>query len=201
MIFATFNYNTKEYIYLFKEGKIVYGYYVNGEIYTDLTMEERNLMDKTYSKFMISTNKENHRKCGVINYNGKKYQIFYDKVSKRKFFFEIEEKGYTMPNPETYLYLDSYFNPEYVCEITDEQSNLEAQIQKLNKENYERKYPSIQLSVLTGTLSLILMTTGLGMMQKETHELKYQKTLQIEVENAEEIKSIEDLEEAFYNFL
>lgn len=199
MVFATFNQNNKEYVYIFQEGKIVYGYRVNGKIYIDLTMEEKNLMNRIYNKFMISTNKENHRKCGTINHNGKKYQIFYDKVSKRKFFFEIGENGYNIPDSDTYLYLDSYFNPEYVCEEGESgNSELEENNQNANKENYERKRNSIQLRVAMGMLSLILTITGLGLerIQQEMHKLKYQKMLQIEVENAEETKSIEDLEKA-----
>lgn len=60
---------------------------------------------------MISKSKTNHKKCGTINHNNKKFQIMYDKIAGNKFFYEITDNTLKIPAYEDYLYLDSMLNP------------------------------------------------------------------------------------------
>ena len=54
MVFATFEVENKEYRYTFINGKICYSYQKHGKICTNLTMEEREMMDNALAKIIIS---------------------------------------------------------------------------------------------------------------------------------------------------
>ena len=91
MLLASFHYKDKEYQYRIQDNNVVYGYVKDDQFFTDLNSEEIELMNLMYSGFMISKNKDNHKKCGILFYNKKRFQVFYDKISKRKFCYEMQE--------------------------------------------------------------------------------------------------------------
>lgn len=197
MLFASFIKDNKEYVYLFQDNQIVYGYRNNDKICTDLTDEEKKVMDKICNKYIISMKRENHRKCGILNYNDKKYQIFYDKISKRKFFFVIGEKGYQAPSYQDFLYLDSYYNPKCVCEQQEETQDLEYQIQNLTRRNKKLNRNILFLDALTICCLLVTCYSTINY-----HMYKQGKVIEVNMDAfnlKEEVRTMEDLKEAIYN--
>lgn len=111
MLLASFHYKDKEYQYRIVDDNIVYGYVKDDQFLTDLNSEEIELMNLIYSRFMISKNKENHKKCGILFYNKKRFQVFYDKISKRKFCYEIQGNSLVKPTFEDFCSLEELLNP------------------------------------------------------------------------------------------
>jgi hypothetical protein len=114
MILASFQNKKKEYVYTLKNNKIEYGYKTKEGISNNLTINEINLMNQLYTKFTISKEEKNHKKCGIVQYHNKTFQIMYDIISQRKFFYEINGNTYQTPTLEDFLYLDNKLNPEYL---------------------------------------------------------------------------------------
>lgn len=116
MLLASFNKNNKEYVVYLIDNKLVYGYMDNNKMNTDLSNEERNFIDVILSNIIISKDEKNHKKCGILKYNNKDFQVMYDKVSKRKFWYEIKDGKFNIPSFEDFNYLASKFDVEVAYE-------------------------------------------------------------------------------------
>lgn len=121
-IVANFNYNNREYVYLLEGNKIVCGYKTNLGIDKNLTKDEKEMIKYVLSKIIISNDKNNHYKCGNFIHNGKRFQIMYDEISKRKFFYQIIDNNYALPSVEDNLYLFKMFNSS-ILYIKDNNNN------------------------------------------------------------------------------
>jgi len=119
-VIANFEYDGKMFVYYidsftqYEEIKLLYGYYNLSDLdmfikpVTDI--DEISMMNYLSHELFISNDKNNHVKIGTIKYNKKIFQIMYDKVTGFKFFYEIIDNEYCIPNYSDLLYLVNEFN-------------------------------------------------------------------------------------------
>lgn len=132
MMLAKFNYNNKDYVYILNNENIEYGFIENDNVNKNIMSEEKEMMDCIFSKITISNNNENHFKCGIVIYNNKKFQVMFDKISERKFFYEVKNSNYFIPNDEDNYYLNDIYNPVVMYNGTDRATNIKKMIVKFN---------------------------------------------------------------------
>lgn len=132
MVVANFKYNDKEYVYVLNNNQVEYGYIENDVINNNLTEQEKQMMDYIFSKITISNDSKNHIKCGITIYNNKQFQIMYDTISERKFFYEIKNNKYCIPNDDDNLYLINRFNPIILYKDNNKIEHLKTLAIKIN---------------------------------------------------------------------
>lgn len=97
-ILARFENNDIEYVYYMDETyNIFFGVYDNG-IIRNVNDKEKEYMENLLPYITISPNELNHIKIGEITYHSKRYSIYFDKISKFKYFKEIISNYETVPH-------------------------------------------------------------------------------------------------------
>lgn len=113
IIVAQFNYKDKDYVFYIKNNKINFGYIDNNVIKNDLTDSEKAMMTEALPK-IIPNKSSNIYKVGETKYNKKVFQIFLDKVSGIKLFYQIRNNEYLFPDYEDLVYLNCKFNHQMI---------------------------------------------------------------------------------------
>lgn len=169
-VIATFEHNNKTYLFYTyddirkRDINVLYGYYDFDKNIKPVDDNEISLMNKVSNDIFISKDTSNHVKLNSVIYNGKIFQIMYDKISGLKFFYELKDGIYHIPCDEDLIYLANTYNKVTynlkLFEIVDEEEK--------KNEPFLKKY-----SWIGGTLFLctIAVTTILAMPKIHT---KYQ---------------------------
>lgn len=131
MVFATFTIGKKEYRYSLLDDKVYYSYEKNGRVYTNFTDKEIEMMDYILTKITISKNPIYHVNCGSLAYHDKKFQMFYDKISERKFVYEVVGNKYIDPLPKDNAYLTNQLNPMVLASKKEGSNLIEISEQKM----------------------------------------------------------------------
>lgn len=184
-VIATFEHNNKTYLFYTyddieqKDINVLYGYYDSSKNIKPINDNDISLMNKISSDIFISKDKSNHVKLNSIIYNGKVFQVMYDKISGLKFFYELKDGIYSIPCDDDLIYLANTYN-----KVT---YNLK--LFEMVDENEKANMPFLKkYSWVGGTLFLctIAITTILAMPKIHT---KYQiVTQKIEYNNDEYLK-------------
>jgi len=172
MIYADFWLNNKKYIFFIEDNNLKYGYLDDGNIQTTLTKEEIELMDKIIPYITISTDSNSHVALNLINYNNKKFQIIYDRISDLKYFYEIKDNKYHLPEIEDTKYLWRIYN-----------ANNYVFYNESSKEELERKTVKTIKTLFYGAVVIITVQLAtLGIMQFNIHQKQKElETLQEQI--------------------
>lgn len=166
MEIANFQYKEKYYMIVLEHNKIKYGYQDNGLFNTNLTKEEINMMDYIMTKIVVQNNTNKHHKYGKTIHNKKLFQIMYDEISEKKFFFEIIDNKYKSPQLEDSIYLYKKFN-SYKFYIVEKQSNEGKKRQTKNKKTVK------QCVKVYGTFIIIYVSIGFALLSYMKPIFKY----------------------------
>lgn len=193
MEIANFEYKEKEYVFILENNQIKYGYKENGELHTDFTKEEDDMMKYVMSKIFISSDKKNHHKCGKFIHDRKMFQIMYDEISEKKFFYEIVDNEYKFPTLNDNIYLYKIFN---LC-VQYLEKNIDTEVIKKHEPN-ERKKKIKQYVQFFGThITVFILSTVITAaftMSKNNKIINNPTEYNMVNESYEEELTIDDLE-------
>lgn len=113
-IIIKFNYQDSELVVFIENNQIKFGYQKDGEISTNLTKKQQEIIAKVYNTMTI--NKNTAIDCGIFKIKGKQIKIFFDMTSKLYFFYELIKNELKIPAKEDLIMLNMCYNnqEEYV---------------------------------------------------------------------------------------
>ena len=185
-ILATFEFKNKMYVYYTYENmmnmNILYGYFdENGNI-KPVDDNEKILMDNMSKNIFISKDSHNHVKLGITRFNGKVFQMMYDKVSGLKFFHQIDD-GDFCSNDICALFL--MFNTVEYCD--------EKKFKKISLKDIHEDKPFIKKYAWFGKvfISITIQVTAMFLGTSIGDSVRYSRTTEIEIEKLRSEYSIE----------
>lgn len=187
---ANFNYNGKEYAVVLLNNNLQYGYKENGVFNTNLEKDEIDMMNYAMSKILISSDKSKHHKYGKTIHGGKIFQIMYDEISEKKFFYEIVGNEYKAPSFEDNIYLYEKFNlpKNYFANLKS--NNKQEQDKKENRKTIKQKIK------VYGTITTLSLSLGFAVFFRNKPLFKHIECIIVDSLYSNEQIKIEDLEKS-----
>lgn len=196
MEIANFEYKEKEYFFILENNQIKYGYKENGELHIDFTKEEDDMMKYVMSKIFISNDKKNYHKCGKFIHDRKIFQIMYDEISEKKFFYEIVDNKYKFPTLNDNIYLYEIFNSCVQCRG----KNIDTEVIQKHESNERKKKIKQYVQFFGKTITVYILSSAITatltmpITNKIINNINNSKEYNMINESYEEELTVDDLE-------
>ncbi len=157
-------YDEKEYLIYLDNNIIRFGRKKDNIIDTNLSIDEIAELKYILPHVIISNDKNNYVDLGFIKYKDKDINVYLDKVSKLRFFYELKENTYTLPDENTLEELNHMFNNTIISETR-------IVLENHNKRKYNKHYAKKYIKIRNKLIVAFILSASLAISANVMTEL------------------------------